>query len=173
MFQYFTDSELRSFVEICELREFETGQRILEQGSMDHELYIIIRGAVDILKRVSDGSEITVSVLETNDVFGEASIFLDVARTASAIAKNPVALVYTTRESLFTFCNTLPHAGLKIFSHIIYSLLNKLAAAGTDLARDRETMVTEQDMELLRNMFPSLDEVIGESPHPFDFEENN
>lgn len=168
MFQYFTDQELSAFISICEGRRYETGDRILEQGSKDHELFIILQGAVDIRKRAEGGQEDTLlSVLHSGDVFGESSIFLDVPRTASAWAKQPVRLLFTTREKLFAYCNETPHAGLKIFSHIIYSLLNKLSSAGAELARERETMVTDDDMNRLKEMFPSLDQIIGEETEPF------
>ncbi|WP_169313572.1 cyclic nucleotide-binding domain-containing protein [Spirochaeta africana] len=167
MFQYFTDQELGAFIDICDGREYDTGERILEQGSMDHELYIILHGSVDIRKRAGGKTDIPVSVLNAGDVFGEASIFLDVARTANVSAKKPVRLLFTTREKLFAYCNEKPHAGLKIFSHIIYSLLNKLSAAGAELARERETMVTDEDMDRLKEMFPSLDQLIGEEHSPF------
>ncbi|THB68780.1 MAG: cyclic nucleotide-binding domain-containing protein [Spirochaetaceae bacterium] len=161
MFQYFTDQELSSFIEMCEQREYETGERILHQGNLEKELYILIEGAVTIRKRTSDGSDIAVSTLEKGDVFGEASIFLDVPRTAGAVAIQPARLLFTTRERLFSYCNDKPYGGLKIFSHIIFSLLNKLASASNDLVYNRESMVTDQDMERLKEMFPSLDQVIG------------
>lgn len=167
MFQYFTDYELGEFIKICEGRECETGDRVLEQGNRDHELFILLTGSVDIRKRTGSDGEVPVSVLNAGDVFGEASIFLDVPRTASVAAREPVRLLFTTRDRLFNYCNSIPHAGLKIFSHIIYSLLNKLSASGAEVARERETMVTEQDMERLKEMFPSLDQVIGGEEPPF------
>lgn len=167
MFQYFTDSELNAFIDICEGRSYDNGERILEQGSKDHELFIILTGDVEIRKKVGGQSDVPVSVLNAGDVFGEASIFLDVPRTASVVAKKPVRLLFTTREHLFTYSNSKPHAGLKIFSHIIYSLLNKLSATGAELARDRESMVTNEDMERLSSFFPSLDKIIGEEHSSF------
>ncbi len=162
MFQYFTDHELTEFVRICRQREYNTGDRIIEQGNIEKELFILLEGAVTIRRKLSDGSDVAINTLEQGDVFGEAGIFLDVARTARVVAIQPARLLYTTREELFAYCKFHPHGGLKIFSHIIFSLLNKLAGAGDDIVLQRESMVTDTDMERLRSMFPSLDEVIGE-----------
>jgi len=112
--------------------------------------------------RGKEKDSIRISGVESGDVFGEASIFMDVRRTASAVARTEVRLISMSREQLFEYCNENPKAGLKIFTFVIYSLLRKLSIVNKDLAIERESMVTQEDLDLLKGFFPkSIDEIIG------------
>jgi len=154
--------ELQRIVGSCEQWEYATGEPIVTQDSVSRYLYILLSGSVDIMLRGKEKESIRISGVETGDVFGEASIFMDVRRTASAIARTPVRLVSLSREQLFEYCNANPKAGLKIFTFIIYSLLHKLSGVNKDLAVERESMVTQEDLDKLKSLFPkTIDELMG------------
>jgi len=154
--------ELRGVAAACEQWEYAGGESIVTQDSVSRYLYILLDGSVDIMVRGKERENVRVSAVEKGDVFGEASMFLDVRRTASAIARGPVRLVSMSREQLFEFCNANPTAGLKIFTFIIYSLLRKLSGVNRDLAVERESMVTQEDLDRLKDLFPkTIDQILG------------
>jgi CRP-like cAMP-binding protein len=64
---------------------FGTGERIFEQGDLGTEMYIILDGAVDIIKHISGESHL-LSRLEKGDFFGEMALLEAAPRTADAVA---------------------------------------------------------------------------------------
>ncbi|MCX7024379.1 MAG: cyclic nucleotide-binding domain-containing protein [Spirochaetes bacterium] len=160
IFQTLSVEELRKLAQVCEHFEYLAGETIVTQDSISRYLYVLLDGKVDITVRGSEKQSVRVSTIQAGDVFGEASIFMDVKRTANAVAAVDLRLVAISREHLFEMCGENTRAGLKIFTFIIYSLLRKLAAASKDLAMELESMVTQEDLDKLKGMFPKTIEDI-------------
>ncbi len=64
---------------------YNAGERIFEQGELGTEMFIILDGAVDIIKHISGESHM-LSRLEKGDFFGEMALLEAAPRTADAIA---------------------------------------------------------------------------------------
>ena len=116
---------------------------------------------MDISVRGKGGEDVRVSEVRKGDVFGEASIFMDLPRTASAVARRPCLVVAVARDRLFAYCERNPRAGLKIFGFVIYSLLRRLGSTSRELAAQRESVVTAADLEELGAFPKSLEEMLG------------
>ena len=159
--QNLSPRELRRFSKICEPRDYEAGERLVEQDALGSDLHILIEGAVDISVRGKGGEDVRVSEVNKGDVLGEASIFMNLPRTASAIARSPCLVAAVGRDRLFAYCERNPRAGLKIFGFVIYSLLRRLGSTSRELAHERESVVTAADLEELGACFPmSLEEML-------------
>ncbi|MBP7095139.1 MAG: cyclic nucleotide-binding domain-containing protein [Spirochaetia bacterium] len=160
IFQNLTVDELKRIAGICEHWEYEGGEEVVTQDSVSRVLYVLLDGTVDIKVRGAESAGVTVSAIQKGDVFGEAGLFMDVRRTASAIANGPIRFVSFNRDPFFNYCNDNARAGLKIFTFVIYSLLRKLGATSKGLALERESMVTPEDLERLKDLFPrSIEEI--------------
>jgi CRP-like cAMP-binding protein len=160
--QNLTSGELKRFAKICEPRDYDAGERMVEQDALGSDLHILIEGAVDISVRGKGGEDVRVSEVRKGDVFGEASIFMDLPRTANATARTPCLVVAVGRERLFGYCERNPRAGLKIFGFVIYSLLRRLGSTSRELAAQRESVITSADLEELGACFPkSMDDMLG------------
>jgi CRP-like cAMP-binding protein len=162
IFQNLSNEELTELAAICEVAQYADGEVIVRQDSLSPYLYIILDGKVDIALAGAEKKNIVISRVAAGDVFGEASIFLDVHRTATVIADGIVSIIVLSRDKLIDFANRLPKAGLKIFTFIIYSLLNKLSASNKELAFEKESSVTMEDIEELKKFFPTaaLEDII-------------
>jgi CRP/FNR family transcriptional regulator, cyclic AMP receptor protein len=153
--------ELRRFAKICEPRDYDAGEALVVQDALGSDLHILIEGSVDITVRGKGGEDVRVSEVRKGDVLGEASIFMDLPRTASAMARGPCLVAAVSRDKLFTYCERNPRAGLKIFGFVIYSLLRRLGSTSRELAHERESVVTAADLEELGACFPkSLEEML-------------
>lgn len=154
--------ELKRFAAIGEVRSYVAGETLVRQGTVGTDLHIVLEGKVAIAVVGREGQEVPVSAVQQGDVLGEASIFMDVQRTASARAEKDGALVYAVpREKLFAYCEGNPKAGLKIFTFVIYSLLKRLGATTRELAWEREAVITREELERLQAYFPkSLEEML-------------
>jgi CRP-like cAMP-binding protein len=154
--------ELKRFAAICELREYEANERLVEQDTIGNDLHILIEGVVDIAVKGTEKGTIKVSEVRKGDVLGEASIFMSLPRTADAIARGPCLVAAVPRDSLFSYCDANPRAGLKIFTFVIYSLLRRLGSTTHELALERESIVTREDLDRLHEHFPkSLEDMLG------------
>ena len=79
--------------------EFRSGELIFEQGSRGELVYVIEEGAVDIVRRRSDGGAEVLVKLEAGEYFGELGPLLGFPRSASAIADSAVRLTaYNVRD---------------------------------------------------------------------------
>jgi CRP-like cAMP-binding protein len=160
--QNLTPRELKRFAKACEPRDYAAGERLVEQDALGSDLHILIEGSVDISVRGKGGEDVRVSEVRKGDVLGEASIFMDLPRTASAVARGPCLVAAISRDSLFAYCERNPRAGLKIFGFVIYSLLKRLGSTSRELAAQRESVLTAADLEELGAWFPkSLEEMLG------------
>jgi CRP-like cAMP-binding protein len=64
---------------------YGAGERIFDQGDLGTEMYIILDGAVDIIKHIGGESHL-LSRLEKGDFFGEMALLEAAPRTADAVA---------------------------------------------------------------------------------------
>lgn len=161
MFQNLAESELSSLCLSCEVYDYADGEHIVAQGSVSRYLYILLSGRCDISVKGSERHDVFLAHLNPGDVFGEASIFLEVQRTANVISDGPSRVAAISRSSLLEYINGMPKAGLKIFSFIIYGLLHKLATANKDLAFERESNISEDDLISLAKLFPKTIDQLG------------
>jgi len=71
---------------------YQNGERIIQTGSIEKGMYIILDGEVSI--SLSKGSDnFNVAILKKNDFFGEISLFNNTPRSANAFAIGNVKLV--------------------------------------------------------------------------------
>ncbi|HTX71685.1 MAG TPA: cyclic nucleotide-binding domain-containing protein [Rectinemataceae bacterium] len=156
--------ELRRFAAICELRDYAAGELLVQQDSIGSDLHLLLEGTVDITVHGKEHEAVHVSEVRKGDVLGEASIFSDLPRTASAVARVACLVAAVPRERLFAYCNRNPRAGLKLFAFVIFSLLKRLQTTSRELAQERESVLTKNDLDqLLANLPKSLEGMLGSS----------
>ncbi|MDA8425797.1 MAG: cyclic nucleotide-binding domain-containing protein [Treponema sp.] len=154
--------ELRRFAAICELRDYEPGELLVEQDSVGADLHLLLEGTVDIIVHGKERESIKVSEVRRGDVFGEASIFSDLPRTASAAASVPCLVAAIPRDRLFAYCDRNPRAGLKLFTFVIFSLLKRLQTTSRELAQEREAVISRADLDRMLGSIPkSLEDILG------------
>jgi CRP-like cAMP-binding protein len=154
--------ELKRFSAICELRDYEPGELLVEQDSVGADLHLLLEGGVDITVRGKERESIKVSEVRKGDVFGEASIFSELPRTASAAARTPCLVAAVPRDRLFVYCDKNPRAGLKLFTFVIFSLLKRLQTTSRELAQEREAVISREDLDRILGSIPkSLEGMLG------------
>ena len=105
------------------VKNYTAGQKIIAEGSLGGETYLIRQGRVGIRKELGQGGFTTLATLGPDEVFGEMYLFNYAGfRSASAFAESDVELEVIAREEIEQFMNEA-HPILKA---IIKSLNNRL-----------------------------------------------
>lgn len=95
-----------------EVRRFEPGGIVLEQGAQTHLLYVLIDGKVEVVK---DGVRVS-TISEAGATFGEISVLLNGNHTATVraltpcsfhVIENPRELLQTSPPICFHVCELL------------------------------------------------------------------
>ncbi len=109
---------------IGQVTEFKKGETIIYQGLYGEEMYIILKGAVEVfVLNPFDGTEAHVAELGTGDVFGEMSIFQGGKRSASIRAIEPCIMFKITKDSLEAYIKVEPSMAVKLMKIIAKRLV--------------------------------------------------
>ena len=79
---------------------FQSNQIIFTQGDTGHNMYLIVRGMVEIFQSGQNGDEVRMALLGPGDCFGEMALITGDPRTASARANSAVTLLPVNREDM-------------------------------------------------------------------------
>ncbi|MBX3273479.1 MAG: mechanosensitive ion channel family protein [Sandaracinaceae bacterium] len=100
-----------------ERRLYAPGEVVIQQGDVGHELFIVERGALDVLVDVHDGMEHIASV-GVGDVFGEMSLMTGAERSATVRTTAESTLLVVSKETLQPVLEASPELAEK-FSQIL------------------------------------------------------
>lgn len=138
-----TRTQLEMLAAICEERSVRLGDIVFEENTPGSEMYIIARGAVEILLDPSmvGGSgagqrgtgPVTITTLRAGQTFGEISLVDQGLRTASARCAEPdTQLLMVPPQKFMQLCDSYPELGYRVMRNIAADLAFKIR--GSDLA---------------------------------------
>ena len=107
-------------------RTYEDGEVIFREGDKGEGMYVIQAGKVKITKQTTSG-EVTLSVLEDGDIFGEMALFDKLPRSATATASGEARVLSVDKTKLFTLISRDPTTTFKIIE-TMSSRIRKLSA---------------------------------------------
>jgi CRP/FNR family transcriptional regulator, cyclic AMP receptor protein len=83
------------------MRIYPSGEVIIWEGEVDHSLFLIRSGKVEVLKRSSENKQERLGMIEAVNFVGEMSVINDEPRSATVVAAGDEVLVYAiTRPNL-------------------------------------------------------------------------
>jgi CRP/FNR family cyclic AMP-dependent transcriptional regulator len=103
-------------------RSYEPGEIIFNEGDDGIDLYVIQSGAVQITRGTASRPEV-VADLGAGDFFGEMSVVLGEARTASAVAVGQTDLLAVDGETLEVMCIERPEIGIRMIQRLAVRLI--------------------------------------------------
>jgi CRP-like cAMP-binding protein len=135
---------------LCEELVFQNGETIFSENSRGKELYLILRGKVEILLNPSlvsaESKKSTlpevIATLRRGQSFGEIALVDEGIRSASARAgEDETHLLKLPRNKFMLLCNLYPELGYRVMFNLAVDLSQKLR--NTDL-KLRETLLYRQ-----------------------------
>jgi len=89
--------EVEDIIHLLKERRFSPREIIIQEGAVEDDLYLILRGVVRVSKEIS-GKDIELATLMAGDFFGEIALLFGVKRTASCKAVTPCILYSLNRH---------------------------------------------------------------------------
>ncbi|MCK4906943.1 MAG: cyclic nucleotide-binding domain-containing protein [Spirochaetes bacterium] len=145
VFQYLDDEEINEIIAVSRILQSEKGELIIKEGNTSPYLYGVISGSIGITIKDNDDKNTFLTTLHEGDVFGEAAMFLNTKRTATATG-NDAVLLQIERDNLRKFIKKHSNAGVKILLLIIYNLLNKLRNTNQELAFSNRGSINQEEV---------------------------
>jgi CRP-like cAMP-binding protein len=95
-----TAAELKREVANAETVSHDAGATLFREGSEAHDCYMIVKGKVQVLKKIRGGGKVDLAVVEAGGFLGEMAMLSGEKRSASAIALTKVEAIRIQRTDL-------------------------------------------------------------------------
>lgn len=112
------------------IKTFQGGDIIIEEGTKGSSAYVILSGAIEVLKKSGD-KQVTVATLGEGRVFGEMGLIEDRPRSATIRALSELKVRIINRDQFNDLLRTKP----AILIPIIKTLFERLREASNQLAQ--------------------------------------
>lgn len=93
------DQEGKLFlIENSAVNYFRKKTKLINQGKIGQELFVLLNGSVNVIRRETTGLKVQVAQLHAPAVFGEVGVVLDTERTADVIATTDIEVLVVTKK---------------------------------------------------------------------------
>jgi CRP-like cAMP-binding protein len=120
-----TEGELDAIKNIWSFRNIEPRERIVAEGALMHEFYVVCTGVVHV-RSLSKDHEVLLARIGPGGFFGEMNLFDESTATASVYAMGEVRLAVTPDVTLRGFMATRPDIGYKIAARLLTEVSRRL-----------------------------------------------
>lgn len=132
LFEQFDYREKQAVLAIANMDSRRTGEPIVREGESSSELYVVVRGKVQVEAKGSKLAE-----LGAGAHFGEMGLVDDAPRSATVVALEPSVLLRLTRDDLWGLMRREPELGMKLAWSFVQSLSNRLRSSNDNLVMAR------------------------------------
>jgi len=126
LFEGLAPSEIEGVLCVCERIEFEPAACLMRQGQPADSAFILERGSVDVTTRLPGGGEAGVATLGPGSVIGEMALLDSGLRSATVVAREPVAGYFLERDGFHMMLAQRNRAAFTIQVRITRTLCQRL-----------------------------------------------
>jgi CRP-like cAMP-binding protein len=123
LFGGLTDEDLRHLVATLQVLTPPPGEILFREGDQGRDMFVVLEGEVEVLKRSKTGADARVAMLGPGDWFGEMSILDVQPRSATVVGLAPSRLLKIRTQDL----EALYRQDLKAYSLVILNLARELS----------------------------------------------
>lgn len=107
-------SAVTELAERCLVRNYRRSTYLCHQGDPAPDVFFLLGGRVEISSVAANGSRVLHATLDTPQFLGELGVLGDIARTASALALEDVAVAVVPSEDFLSFLTREPTAARNV-----------------------------------------------------------
>ena len=152
-----------AFAAACERRQLGHGEVLFREGEPGQFMFVVERGALDVLKQGPDGSTTLLRVMLPGDAGGLTSMTVAKTRSATLRSRGPSAVLIVPRERFIELLEQRPDLGrglLAVLSAKVRDKTARLAALVADAGDRRRAPVLVFDAKAYDR--EALDAVAGD-----------
>lgn len=127
LFRNMTNYQRRKAVLISELSEFEEGELLVEQGTIGRDMYLILSGEAEVIRRDGSNESHKLAKLSPGTIFGEIGYIRETERTADVRALSKISALRFDYERMQKDLKFFPNIVAKLNFNISYVLGERLA----------------------------------------------
>lgn len=149
LFSTISREGLRKLIEVFEVETVPKGARLIEQGTIGAEAYILARGELEVVREPEgqDARRLSLARLHSGAIFGEMALLLRAPRAASVFATKPSIVLRGRKEALDAVAEEAPEVGEQLASHsrrrMVQNLLRTSAILSSVTVAERPALVDE------------------------------
>jgi CRP/FNR family cyclic AMP-dependent transcriptional regulator len=144
------DEIIKKIASMCTRKSVKKGKKIIEEGEYGDELFIILKGKIDIVKTTLQNEPYTVTTLnaERGGIYvGELALIDNDKRSATVIAETDCEYLVINRDNFIKFGNENPKIGLTITRAIASRLSYTIRKTNADIITLFSALVEEISSE--------------------------
>ena len=129
IFRYLSYRELVRLMNITQVRRYEDGEVIIEEGSDGEELFILLEGKAKLSK-----GDAYITTLEQGDHFGEMALVDSAPRSATIAAEDSARLMIITRTDFYEIIRNESKLSVKLLWSFVQVLTDRLRKTTAQLS---------------------------------------
>jgi len=114
-----TEGQLATLADIAALRNLGAGEVLVPEGTSDNHLYVLVSGALAIVRGAGTAEPVTLFTLAPGDFVGEMSFIDATPHYASVVAVGSTRVVGLEREKLESLLPSHPEIVYRVMRAII------------------------------------------------------
>ncbi len=147
LFEDIKDNEeaMYKVLDKCTLKKFHKGENLIVEGEIGDELFFLLEGGVDILKKTRAGDNYLVVSLkaELNIFIGEMALIDNEKRSATVQANEDTTVLVIHKTGFLSLGDSDPDIGLPITRAIAKIIAGRLRNTNEDMMTLFDALVTE------------------------------
>jgi CRP-like cAMP-binding protein len=131
------DAQCRTLAALTELLDLADGDVLVKEGSADDHLFIIVSGALGVVRHPQGEPPVTLHTLVAGDFAGELSFIDDTERYASLMAVGPTRVMSLRRPQLESLLGSEPQIVYRVMRAIVrtaHAIQRRLSIQSVELA---------------------------------------
>jgi len=113
------DEERRILAGAMTLRDLAHGDVLIQEGSADDHLYVVVSGVLGVVKGAGSDDEVTLNAIRPGSMVGELSFLDGASRYASLVALSDTRVLGLSRADLEGLLETRP----KVVYHVMRAIV--------------------------------------------------
>jgi CRP/FNR family cyclic AMP-dependent transcriptional regulator len=122
--------------DVITLRDLRDGEMLVHEGSADSHLYVVVRGALSVVKNAGKPEAVTFNVLTPGDFAGELAFLDNAERYASLGAKGDARVLGLERERLEGLLSShadIVYKVMRVIVRVVHEIQRRLAMQQVEL----------------------------------------
>jgi CRP-like cAMP-binding protein len=113
------DEERRVLARALSLRDLKQGEVLIQEGSADDHLYVVVSGVLGVVKDAGGDAEVTLNAIRPGNDVGELSFLDGATRYASLVALSDTQVLGLSRADLEGLLETQPRVVYHVMRAIV------------------------------------------------------